>query len=161
MVDSGGSVVPPADPVRQGYTFTGWSASTERVLEDMTVAAQYTKDPTDEDFLLTLLTEIVGELHIPLETGVFKDSAPDRYCVFTPMTDTFELFADNRPQHETQEVRVSLYDKGNYLRTKNTLVRALLDADITITDRRYLGHEDDTGYHHYAIDVAKDYELED
>jgi hypothetical protein len=77
------------------------------------------------------------------------------------MTDTFELFADNRPQHETQEVRVSLYDKGNYLRTKNTLVRVLLDADITITDRRYLGHEDDTGYHHYAIDVAKDYELED
>ena len=92
---------------------------------------------------------------------MFKDSAPDRYCVFTPMTDTFELFADNRPQHETQEVRVSLYDKANYLRTKNTLVRALLDADITITDRRYLGHEDDTGYHHYAIDVAKDYELED
>ena len=160
-VDSGGAVNPPPDPVRQGYTFTGWSASTERVLEDMTVAAQYTKDPTDEDFLLTLLTEIVGELHIPLETGVFKDSAPDRYCVFTPMTDTFELFADNRPHHETQEVRVSLYDRGNYLRTKNTLVRALLDADITITDRRYLGHEDDTGYHHYAIDVAKDYELED
>ena len=160
-VDSGGSVTPPADPARQGYTFTGWSASTDRVLEDMTVTAQYTKDPTDEDFLLTLLTEIIGELHIPLETGVFNGSAPDRYCVFTPMTDTFELFADNRPHHETQEVRVSLYDKANYLRTKNTLVRALLDADITITDRRYLGHEDDTGYHHYAIDVAKDYELED
>ena len=127
----------------------------------MTVTAQYTKDPSDEDFLLTLLTELIGELHIPLETGVFKDSAPDRYCVFTPMADTFELFADNRPHHETQEVRVSLYDKGNYLRTKNTLARALWDADITITDRRYLGHEDDTGYHHYAIDVAKDYELED
>ena len=40
------------------------------------------------------------------------------------------------------------------------LVRALLDADITITDRRYLGHEDSTGYHHYAIDVAQLYELE-
>ena len=107
------------------------------------------------------MTEIVGELHIPLETGVFNSSAPDRYCVFTPMTDTFELFADNRPHHETQEVRVSLYDKGNYLRTKNTLVRALLDADITITDRRYLGHEDDTGYHHYAIDVAKNYDTQE
>ena len=113
MVDSGGSVTPPSDPVRQGYTFTGWSASTERVLEDMTVTAQYAKDPTDEDFLLTLLTELIGELHIPLETGVFKDSAPDRYCVFTPMADTFELFADNSPHHETQEVRVSLYDKRN------------------------------------------------
>ena len=77
------------------------------------------------------------------------------------MTDTFELFADNRPHHETQEVRVSLYDKGNYLRTKNALVRALLDADITITDRRHLGHEDTTRYHHYAFDVAKNYELEE
>nr|WP_278532777.1 hypothetical protein [Dehalococcoides mccartyi] len=44
---------------------------------------------------------------------------------------------------------------------KNQIVRALLDADFTITDRRYIGHEDDTGYHHYAIDVAKNYELEE
>lgn len=44
---------------------------------------------------------------------------------------------------------------------KNQIVRALLAADITITDRRYVGHEDDTGYHHYAIDVAKIYELEE
>ena len=161
MVDSGGAVMPPPDPVRQGYTFTGWSASTERVLEDMTVMAQYTKDPSGESFLLTLLTEIVGELQIPLETGVFKDTAPDCYTVFTPLTDTFELFADNRPHHEIQEVRVSLYDKGNYLRVKNALVRALLNADITITDRRYIEHEESTGYHHYAIDVAKLYDLEE
>ena len=33
-----------------------------------------------------------------------------------------------------------------------------MNADITITDRRYIAHEDDTGYHHFAIDVAKDYE---
>ena len=32
---------------------------------------------------------------------------------------------------------------------------------FTITDRRYIGHEDDTGYHHYAIDVAKYYILEE
>ena len=32
---------------------------------------------------------------------------------------------------------------------------------MTITDRRYIGHEDDTGYHHYAIDVAHHYELEE
>ena len=30
-----------------------------------------------------------------------------------------------------------------------------------ITDRRYIGHEDDTGYHHYAMDVAKLYGLEE
>lgn len=160
-VDSGGSVAPPPDPVRKGYTFSGWSADTDHVHSDMVVSARYIKDPTDEDFLLTLLTELVGDLHIPLETGVFKDAAPDCYVVFTPMADSFELFADNQPHHETQEVRISLFDKGNYLRTKNALTHALLDADVTITDRRYIGHEDSTGYHHYAIDVAKLYDLED
>ena len=44
---------------------------------------------------------------------------------------------------------------------KNQITHALLQADFTITDRRYLGHEDTTGYHHYAIDVAKHYELEE
>ena len=38
---------------------------------------------------------------------------------------------------------------------KGQLSNALLAADFVITDRRYIGHEDDTGYHHYAIDVAK------
>ena len=37
----------------------------------------------------------------------------------------------------------------------------LLTAGFTITDRRYIAHEDDTGYHHYAIDVAKEYEQEE
>ena len=32
---------------------------------------------------------------------------------------------------------------------------------FTISDRRYIAHEDDTGYHHYAIDVAKSYETEE
>ena len=123
--------------------------------------ARYTRDPAEDDFLLTTLTTIAGALHIPVETGVFKAEAPACYAVFTPLADTFALFADNRPRHETQEIRISLYDKVNYLRTKNALVRALLDADVTITDRRYIGHEDSTGYHHYAIDVAQLYELEE
>ena len=40
-------------------------------------------------------------------------------------------------------------------------VRGLLASDFTITDRRYIECENDTGYHHYAIDVAKYYELEE
>jgi ribose 5-phosphate isomerase RpiB len=59
------------------------------------------------------------------------------------------------------EVRISLFSKGNYIQRKNQIVKALLAGDLTITDRRYIGHEDDTSYHHYAIDVAKNYELED
>lgn len=109
---------------------------------------------------LSELTALVSPL-IPVETGVFSETAPDRYAVITPMVDTFELYTDDKPRHETQEARLSLFDKGNYTALKNQIVRDLIDADITITDRRYIGHEDDTGYHHYAIDVAKNYELEE
>jgi hypothetical protein len=41
------------------------------------------------------------------------------------------------------------------------LVRSLFGADFTITDRKYIGYENETGYHHYSIDVAKHYEMED
>lgn len=47
------------------------------------------------------------------------------------------------------------------MRIKNTLVRALLGGGRDRHDRRYIGHEDDTGYHHYAIDVAKSYVWEE
>ena len=69
--------------------------------------------------------------------------------------------ADNEPNAEIQEVRISLFCKGNYNTLKNKLTRDFLKADMTVTDRRYIGHEDDTGFHHYAIDVAKHYEMED
>jgi len=111
--------------------------------------------------LLSELTLLFDSLSIPVETGVFSDTAPDQYAVLTPLADIFDLFADNLPGSDIQEVRISLFDKGNYLSTKNAIVHALLSADITITDRRYIGHEDDTGYHHYAIDIAKSYELEE
>ncbi|MDD4688325.1 MAG: hypothetical protein PHE51_01075 [Eubacteriales bacterium] len=109
---------------------------------------------------------ILEELNIvlaglaPIETGVFSDVAPEEYIVITPLTDTFELYGDNRPEYETQEARLSLYSNGNYLKLKNSIINALLSADFTVTARRYIGHENDTGYHHYAIDAAKVYRLE-
>ena len=109
---------------------------------------------------LSELTALISPL-IPVETSVFSETVPDRYAVITPMVDTFELYTDDKPRYEIQEARLSLFDKGNYTAMKNQIVRNLIDADFTITDRRYIGHEDDTGYHHYAIDVAKNYELEE
>jgi hypothetical protein len=111
--------------------------------------------------ILLELNRIVDGLGILVETGVFKDKAPDEYVVITPLSDTFDVHSDNRPQYEIQEARLSLFSKNNYQVRKNQLVRAFLDADFTVTDRRYIGHEDDTDYHHYAIDVAKDYELQE
>ena len=111
--------------------------------------------------LLSDLNTVLETPGLPIETGVFSGVPPDEYLVITPMVDIFELFADNRPHHEVQEARLSLFSKGNYTARKNQVVEALLDADFTITDRRYIGHEDDTGFHHYAIDVAKEYELKE
>ena len=104
--------------------------------------------------LNTLLTPI-----LPVETGVFSGIPPDEYLVLTPMTEDFVLFGDNMPLVDVSEVRISLFTKGNYLQRKRQITALLLEAEFTITDRRYIGHEDDTGYHHYAIDVANYYEL--
>ena len=110
--------------------------------------------------LLSELNTLLSDCGIPVETGIFSDKAPDAYLVITPLSDSFEFHADNAPGCETQEARLSLYSKGSYTKAKNAIVRTLLGADFYITDRRYIGFETDTGYHHYAIDVAKIYDLE-
>ena len=113
---------------------------------------------------MSVLAEIqtaVSALSVPVETGVFKGHAPLKYIVVVPIADTFDLHADNTPGIDVQEARLSLYVQGNYMADKNALVKTLLGADFTITDRRYIGYENDTGYHHYAVDVAKYYEMED
>jgi hypothetical protein len=111
--------------------------------------------------ILSELNTLFETANIPVETGIFSGVPPDEYLVLTPLTDTFAVFGDNKPLADINEVRISLFSKNNYLQRKNQLVRLLLQADFVITDRRYMGHEDDTGYHHYAIDVAKFYELEE
>ena len=109
--------------------------------------------------LLSELKDIATECGLPVETGVFSGAAPEEYLVLTPLSDTFDLFGDNTPEIDVQEVRLSLFTTGSYTEVKNALVRLLLAADMTITARRYIGHEGDTGYHNYAIDVAKLYQL--
>lgn len=111
--------------------------------------------------ILEELNTILTGIGLSVETGVFSGAPPDEYAVITPLSDTFELHADDRPGQETQEARLSLFSKENYTARKNQTIRSLLGNDFTITDRRYIGHEDDTGYHHYAIDVAKLYDLEE
>lgn len=111
--------------------------------------------------LLSELNAIAESCGVPVETGIFSDAAPDTYLVLTPLSDTFDLHADNQPGIDLQEVRLSLFCRENYMKIKNRLVKAILNADMTITDCRYIGFETDTGYHHYAIDVAKSYVWEE
>ena len=111
--------------------------------------------------LLADLNTIAKNAGIAVETGVFQDKAPAEYLVLTPLSDSFAVHADNAPEVDVQEVRVSLFTTGSYTKWKNTLVCAMMAAGITITERRYIGHDDDSGYHNYAIDVANYYEMEE
>ena len=111
--------------------------------------------------ILEELNAVCAELEIPVETGVFSDEAPDAYIVITPLSDTFDLHADNLPGVDVQEARLSLYVRGSYTALKNRLVRLLLREDFTITGRMYNGYETDTGYHHYTVDAANYYETEE
>lgn len=112
---------------------------------------------------MNILSETTAILKpfLPVETGVFTGIPPNKYAVITPLADSFEGYADNRPRYESQEARISIFDRGNYIKLKNKIVTALLKANITITDRRYLGREAETGLYHYGIDISKTYKLEE
>ena len=107
--------------------------------------------------ILSELKGILSSLEIPIETGVFSSTPPEEYLVLTPITDGLDYFADNLPQIEISEVRISLFTKSNYTQRKSQITELLLQSDFIITQRRYIGHEGDTGYHHYSIDTQKQY----
>ena len=111
--------------------------------------------------ILEDLSALCAGLEVPVETGVFSGEAPDAYIVITPLSDTFDLHADNAPGVDVQEARLSLYVKGSYTALKNRLVRLLLRNGFTVTGRMYNGYETDTGYHHYTVDAAQYYETEE
>lgn len=111
--------------------------------------------------ILADVKELLEPLKVPVATGVYKGTAIDTYIVLVPLSDTFELHADNAPNAEVQELRISIYAKGNYKKLTNQITKKLLNAEFAVTDRRYIGYETETDYFHYVVDVAKNYELEE
>lgn len=111
--------------------------------------------------ILEELNQLLERMDIAVESGIFSEVAPDQYCVLTPLSDEFDLFANNQPTVDVQEVRISLFSKGNYLKTKNRIIKSLLKSDFIISSRLFLGFDEETNYYHVAIDVAKHYEMEE
>ncbi len=107
--------------------------------------------------ILSELNSILENLNIPVETSAFSNDIPEEYAVLTPLTDDFDLFADDTPLCEISSVRITLFSKKNYLNTKVRIVSALLKGDFTVTLKEYAGLDNDTGYHNYTIDVEKPY----
>ena len=108
--------------------------------------------------MLEELKTIVESVGLPVETGVFSSTAPDAYVVITPISEHFALFSDDSPGMTIEEARLSLFSKKNFTQKKDLLVRMLLTAGFVVTDRRYIGYETDTEFHHAAIDVARERE---
>jgi hypothetical protein len=111
--------------------------------------------------MLEELNTIVESAGLPVETGVFSSAAPSEYVVITPISEHFELFADNAPGMNIEEARLSLFSKGNYGAKKSLLVRMLLSAGFLVTERRYIGCEEETKYHQYCVDVMGEKEQEE
>ena len=111
--------------------------------------------------ILSEVKTLLETLNIPIETGVFTIEAPNEYIVLVPLADSFPLNADDEPQTDKQELRISIFTKGNYIKLKNSITGRLITHFFYITDRRYNGYETDTGYHQYTIDVAKTYDIEE
>ncbi len=105
--------------------------------------------------LLEVLTRICASLGLSVSVGNHAATpAPDTYVVLVPLAETFEVFADELPGAQVIEVRASLFTKGDYQTLSRALTNELLCEGVTITARRYIGFEDDTKYHHWAVDAA-------
>lgn len=111
--------------------------------------------------ILSELNTLLTGMSIQTETGKMTDKVSDEYVVLIPISDNYSYFCDDKPKYETSEVRLSIFTKGNYMQLKNKIVKGLLQENFTITDKRYVEYENDTGFHHYNIDVAKYYEMEE
>ena len=111
--------------------------------------------------ILSEIKSLIEPLNIPVETGTFKGVAPDTYIVLVPLVDTYPFNADNKPQADKQELRITLFAKTNYIHLKNVITKRLIANFFYITERRYNGYDNETGYYQYTIDVAKTYEIEE
>lgn len=72
--------------------------------------------------ILADIKQTLTPLGIPLETGVFTDTAPDTYIVAVPMSDRFALNADDAPSYGTIPVAAIgawFNQYGNRLFAKN------------------------------------------
>ncbi len=93
-------------------------------------------------------------LNIPITLVENPVRTASEYIVLIPIADTFSAFANDRPLAEINEMELAVYIKGNYLDLIDKILKQLITAELTITDRRYVEYEAATKFHHYVIDVA-------
>lgn len=100
------------------------------------------------------IISILVPLKIPIHVAMNPEKSKDSFLVLIPLSDHLVGYGDNQPSSTIEELEIALYTKGNYLELREQITKLLLQADITITDRRYIEYEPQTKYHHYVIDCT-------
>ena len=74
----GGSAVPPADPVRAGHTFAGWSTSYNGIIADTDITATYTINTYTVRFFDWDGTQIGSDQTVEFESAASAPDNPER-----------------------------------------------------------------------------------
>lgn len=61
-VEAGGNATPPADPVREGYTFSGWNGNYNNIQSDITITATYTQNDVPVVFYTVTFVDFDGSV---------------------------------------------------------------------------------------------------
>ena len=73
MVEYGSAAVAPADPVREGYTFTGWNRKFDKIVRNLDVMATYEKLPESSSSIEVSFSSVVPES----SSSVIPDPDPE------------------------------------------------------------------------------------
>jgi len=76
-IDWHGSAVAPANPIREGYTFTSWDKTFDDITADLTVRAQFTINYYDV-FFLNYDGQVLKEQSVQYNTSATAPNAPAR-----------------------------------------------------------------------------------
>jgi len=93
---------------------------------------------------------------LPISTAINNsDTAPDEYLIITPLDEHAEQYIDGSYGEDIQSARLVLFSKINYLPRKNQIYNILCSELYTVTNRQYIGYDNETGYYQYIFDVEK------
>jgi hypothetical protein len=104
-----------------------------------------------------VVIDTLKPINIPVSINENVDKKAESFIIIIPLYDGFDVFADNMPGVEINEIELAVYSKGNYLKLVKDISALLLGTGFTITGRRYIEYEKDTKLHHYIIDVAMEF----
>ena len=106
------------------------------------------------------LTEKLDAALAPLGIEFYRQWSPPtegEYGVYDQITESPELYADDRPNEIVTSCNVHLFVKGERNQKKRRLRQLLLEAGFCMGDLLE-SYEADTGYTHFIIEDVEDVE---